>query len=129
MQTALPARKRRSDVRSSPAGLDAAGDVRRARERLAGLSRLSEHATARAERAEFELVKALGDRRAGVAEVEGARRRLVDAQDTALVAFRQAQDAARAVTVLIRSIGGLPLGEPDFSDLLAFLPHRSDAAR
>lgn len=104
---------------SSPEGIDAATDVCLARVRLAALSRLSERAAARAGRAEFALVDALSDRRAGAAGIEAARRRLVDAQDAALVAFCRTQDAARAVTVLTRSIGGLPPEELAFDVLLA----------
>ena len=104
---------------SSPEGIDAATDVCLARERLAALSRLSERAAACAGRAEFALVDALSDRRAGAAGIEAARRRLLDAQDAALEAFSRAQDAARAVTVLTRSLGGLPPDELEFADLLA----------
>lgn len=104
---------------SSPEGIDAATDVCLARERLAALSRLSERAAARAGRAEFALVDALRDRRAGAADVETSRRRLVAAQDAALEASCRAQDAARAVTVLTRSIGGLPPEELAFDVLLA----------
>ena len=74
---------RRTD-RSSPGGVGAATDVCLARERLAVMSRLSEHAATQVDRAEFALVDALRDHRAGAAGIEAARRRLVDAQDAAL---------------------------------------------
>ena len=43
----------------------------------------------------------------------------MDAQNAAMDAFHLAQDAARAVTLLTRSIGGLPAEDPGFDDLLA----------
>jgi len=118
MQTPMSVHARqtlRHGERASRGNVDAATDVRLARERLAVLSRLSEHAARQVDRAELALVEELRDRRARAGRVEAARRRLVDTQDAALDAFRQAQDAARSVTVLTRSLGGLLPDEPDSS--------------
>ena len=64
-------------------------------------------------------MKALRDRRVDTLRIETARRRLVDAQDAALEDFHRAQGAARALTLLARSLGGLPPEDPDVGDPLA----------
>jgi hypothetical protein len=99
-----------------------ATDVMQARERLAALSLLSERAAASADRAEHALVAALRAHCAGTAttiDVIVAREGL-SAVDRALEAFLGVQDAARTVTELTRSLGGMPVVAPPGSvDLFA----------
>lgn len=100
-----------------------ATDVMQARERLAALSLLSERAAASADRAEHALVAALRAHCAGTAttiDVIVAREGLSAVEDRALEAFLGVQDAARTVTELTRSLGGMPVVAPPGSvDLFA----------
>ena len=120
---AISSRERVGVVSAPGETISPATDVRRARGRLAAVSPRSERAAAAADRAEHGLVAALRAHCAGTAttiDVIVAREGLSAMEDRALEAFLGVQDAARTVTELTRSLGGMPVVAPPGSvDLFA----------